>query len=75
MHRVDGLDDAVSMRSDGPADRDHDAELGGAGGACGVRGFEHLVELEERVDVDVGASSGPTASRTRSPPGTHPISR
>ena len=38
----------------GPADRDDDAELGRAGVARGVRRGEDLVEVEERIDVDVG---------------------
>ena len=75
MHRVDRVDDLGEQALLGPAHRDDDAELGGAGVAGGARRGEDLVEVEERVDVDVGVSSAPTASRTRSPRGRRPTWR
>ena len=42
----------------GPAHRDDDAELRGAGVAGGAGRGEHLVEVEERIDVDVGGVAG-----------------
>ena len=57
MHRVDGVDDLGEQALLGAAHRDHDAELRGARVACCVRGSQHLVEVEERVDVDVGVEA------------------
>ena len=44
----------VSMRSDGPRTATTMQNCVAPAVACGVRGVEHLVEVEERVDVDVG---------------------
>ena len=58
MHRVDGVDHLVSSRSDRSANGDDDAELRGARGLRGAGGVEHLVEVEEGIDVDVGGVAG-----------------
>ena len=54
MHGVDRFDDPREHALRRPAHRDHDAELRRPGRPRGAGGVEHLVELEERVDVDVG---------------------
>ena len=75
VHGVDGVDHLVEQALLGAAHGDDDAELRRAGVAGGAGGGEDLVEVEERVDVDVGVRSAPTASRTRSPRGTRPTWR
>ncbi len=58
LHRVEDLGEEPFFRS---AHRDDDAELGRTRVARGARGGEDLLEIEERIDVDVGVE----ASRLR----------
>ena len=57
VDRVDRVDDLGEEALLGPAHGDDDAELRGAGVARRVRRSEHLVEVEEGVDVDVGVEA------------------
>ena len=57
VYGVDRLEDPAQEPLLGVADRDHDAELGGASRSRGPRRRHHLLEVEERVDVDVGVKA------------------
>ncbi len=58
VHRVDRVDHAGEHPLRRPPHRDHDAELGGTRLPGRARRLEHLVELQERVHVDVGRVAG-----------------
>jgi hypothetical protein len=57
VHCVDGVEHLREQALLRAAHRDDDAELRGARGARRACGGEHLVEIEERVDVDVGVEA------------------
>ena len=57
VHEVDGVDDLAQQSLFRAAYRDHDAELRGARITRRARGREDFVEVEERVDVDLGVEA------------------
>ena len=54
VYRVHGVDDLAEEPLFGPAHRDDDAELCRAGDPGRARRLDHLLEVQERVDVDTG---------------------
>ncbi len=57
LHGLDRVDDLREQALLGPTHRDHDAELRRPGVARRPGGREDLVEVEERIDVDVGVEA------------------